>query len=319
MITGSIKTFSAKRLTFIVAVFLCMAFMIPAVASAAYYNEYTTVATLNNANGCSTTQTFGVGSTYVYSVKICSGDTKAIIWRTKKSDGTSTLMTNGDTNTTYNTYLGHANDMALFTNNDEYYMFVVTMKEGSLSLVKLKYVGTTYYKVGNYIINYEGSAKSMSGVAITGKDSNNINFLFKSGSTLYKGSLPLTANSGTINVTNSFSLNTADAKVNGSAISNISSYVFQGLGYYDDTIYVPMTYQNVSIVLVYRNVSTASGTITSDNSLSFRITSSAYPDLFEIEGVGIANGGALWYSNRRTEPGDTAHDGVHYFNGYSAP
>jgi hypothetical protein len=320
MLTGSLKKMPGKRLTFIIAVFLCMALMIPAVASAAYYNEYTTVATLNNANGCNTTQAFGVGSTYVYSVKINGDDTKANIWRTKKSDGTTTLMTNGDNSTTYNTYLGHANDMALFSNNDEYFMFVVTMKEGSLSLVKLKYVGTTYYKVGNYTINYNGSAKSMSGVTITSKDSSNIYFLFKSGSTLYRGTLPLTANSGTINVTNSFSLNTANAKVNGSTISNISSYVYQGLGYYDDTIYVPMTYQNVSIVLVYRNISTASGTITSDDNLSFRITSSAYPDLFEIESVGIANGGALWFnSNRRTAPGDIAHDGVHYFDGYNAP
>ena len=63
----------------------------------------------------------------------------------------------------------------------------------------------------------------------------------------------------------------------------------------------------------------ASGTIYADNNLSFRITSSAYPDLFEIEGVGIANGDKLWFNaNRRTAPNDTAHDCVAYFNGYSA-
>ncbi|WNQ08865.1 hypothetical protein MJA45_14515 [Paenibacillus aurantius] len=296
-----------------------MAFLLPITASAAYYNTYTTMATLGNANDCYAAQGFAVGSSYTYSVKINGDDTKAVIYRTRMSDGTTTLMTNGDNGTTYNTYLGHANDMVLSTIDGEYYMFVITMKAGSMSLVKLKYVGTTYYKVGNYTIQYNGVDKGMSGVAITSKDASNIYFLFKSGLTLYRGTLPLTANGGTINATYGFTLNTSDALVNGSTISNISSYVSQGFGYYNNTIYVPLTYENVSIVLVYRSISTASGTIYSDDNLSFRITSSTYPDLFEIESVGIANGDKLWFNtNRRTAPGDTAHDGVHYFNGYSA-
>ncbi|WP_028550201.1 hypothetical protein [Paenibacillus sp. UNC451MF] len=308
-----------KRFTLFVVFILCIALMIPITASAAYYNTYSDVATLNNANDSYAAQGFAVGSTYVYSVKINSDNTKAVIYRTKMSDGTTTLMTNGDNSTTYATYLGHANDVVLSTIDGDYYMFVITMNAGSMSLVKLKYVGTTYYKVGNYTIKYNGADKSMSGVKITSKDANNIYFLFKSGRTLYRGSLPLTANSGTINVTNGFSLNIEDALVNGSSVSNITSYAFQGFGYYNDTIYVPLTYKNVSIVLVYRNISAASGTINADDNLSFRITSAAYPDLFEIEGVGIANGDKLWFNtNRRTAPGDTAHDGVHYFKDYSA-
>ncbi|CAG7606866.1 hypothetical protein PAESOLCIP111_00900 [Paenibacillus solanacearum] len=308
-----------KRLVMFVAMFLCIVMMVPITASAAYYNTYTTVASLGNANGCNAAQGFAVGSSYTYSVKINGDETKAVIYRTKMSDGTTTLMTNGDNGTTYATYLGHANDVVLSTIDGEYYMFIVTMNTGSMSLVKLKYVGTTFYKVGNYTIKYNGADKSMSGVKITSKDASTINFLFKSGRTFYKGTLPLTANSGTINLTYGFYLNIEDAKVNGSTISNITSYVFQGFGYYNNAIYVPLTYQNVSIVLVYRNISTASGTILADNNLSFRITSAAYPDLFEIESVGVANGDKLWFStNRRTAPGDTASDGVHYFNDFSA-
>ncbi|WP_314591092.1 hypothetical protein [Paenibacillus terrigena] len=308
-----------KRSTLFVVFFLCTAMLIPITASAAYYNTYTTVATLDNANNSYAAQGFAVGSTYTYSVKVNSDNSKAVIYRTKMSDGTTTLMTNGDNGTSYNTYLGHANDLVLSTIDGNYYMFVVTMNAGSMSLVKLKYVGTTYYKVGNYTIKYKGVDKSMSGVKITSKNANSIYFLFKSGRTLYRGSLPLTANSGTINVTEGFNLNIEDARVNGSTISNITSYAFQGFGYYNDTIYVPLTYKNISIVLVYRNISTASGTKNADNNLSFRVTSAAYPDLFEIEGVGIANGNKLWFNtNRRSKPGDTAHDGVHYFNDYSA-
>ncbi|GIO34411.1 MULTISPECIES: hypothetical protein [Paenibacillus] len=298
---------------------LCASMFIPAIASAAYYNTYTTVATLGNANDCNAAQGFAVGSTYVYSVKVNTENTKAVIYRTKMSDGTTTLMTNGDTGKTFATYLGHANDVALSTIDGNYYMFIVTMNSGNMSLVKLKYVGTTYYKVGSYAIKYDHADKAMSGVKITGKDANKIYFLFKTGRTFYKGSLPLTANSGTIDLSSGFTLNVEDARVNGSTVPNITSYAFQGFGYYNNTIYVPMTYKNVSIVLVYRNISTASGTIRADDNLSFRVTSSAYPDLFEIEGVGIADGDKLWFNtNRRTQPGDTAHDGVHYFNDYSA-
>ncbi|MFC0003430.1 hypothetical protein [Micromonospora siamensis] len=291
----------------------------PTAASAAYYNTYSTVATLGNANGCYSAQGFGVGSTYAYSVKVNSDDTKAVVYRTNMSDESTTLMANGDNGTTYTTALGHANDVALHSNDGNYYMFVVTMEAGSASLVKLRYVGTTYYKVGSYAITYGGANKAMTGVKITGKDASNIYFLFKNGRTFYRGSLPLTATSGTINTTYGFYVNIENALVNGSTIGNITSYSTQGIGYHNNTLYYPLTYSNVSVVLVYRNVSAASGTIYADNGLSFRITSSAYSDLFEIEGLGVANGDKLWFNtNRRANPDDTTSDGVHYFNDYSA-
>jgi hypothetical protein len=85
-----------KRFTLFVVLLFCTAMMMPVTASAAYYNTYTTVATLNNANNCNNAQGFAVGSTYVYSVKINSDESKAVIYRTKMSDGTTTLMTNGE-------------------------------------------------------------------------------------------------------------------------------------------------------------------------------------------------------------------------------
>jgi hypothetical protein len=298
---------------------LCAFILSPVAAEAAYYNTYTTAATLDNPNGCYATQGFDAGSSYTYSIKISSDNTKASIYRTAMSDGTTTLMTNGDNGTTYTTYLGHANDLTLKTINSEYYMFIVTMNTGSLSLVKLKYVGTTYYKVGNYTLQYNGSNVSMSGVKDTGADASNIYFLFKSGRTYYRGTLPLTANSGTITLSYGFYINTEDALVNGSTVSDIATYTNQGFGYSaaKDRIYHPLTKDNVSIVLVYNNVSTASGTITADPNLSFRITSGTYSYLFEIESCAIGLNGHLWFNtNRKTDSSDTAHDGVHYFDGF---
>ncbi|QBK14518.1 hypothetical protein AB849_003430 [Thermoactinomyces vulgaris] len=320
------KTGKMKRFLMFVVITLCVSILLPDTAGAAYYNTYTTVSLLGNANSCYAAQGFAVGSTYTYSIKINNDETKAVIYRTRMSDGTTTLMTNGDNGTTYANYLGHANDIALHSNNGNYYMFVVTMKAGSMSLVKLKYEGTKYYKAGNYTIKYNGENKAMSGVAITGKDADNIHFLFKSGTTFYRGSLPLNATSGTINVTKAFQINIKDALVNHQPVpTEITEFATQGIGYYNNTLYFPLTsntvekYKNVSIILVYRNISTASGTIHADDDLSFRITSGQYPDLFEIEGVGIANGDKLWFhANRRKSSGDTASDNVAYFNDYSA-
>jgi hypothetical protein len=291
---------------------------LPLAASAAYYNTYTTVATLPNANSCAQTQGFDTGSTYAYSVKVSSDNSRAIILRTKKSDGTTTLMSNGDNGTTYCTYLDHANDLTLSSIGTGTYMFVTTMTQGSLSLVKLQYSGATYYQVGNYTLSYNGTNVSMSGIKKIMSDTNNDYFLFKSGLNYYWGTVPKSSNSGTINLTFGFSINIVDALVNGSKVSNITSYLGQGIGYSfaNDRLFVPFTYQNISIVLVYENITTASGTITSNPNLSFRITSSTYSNLFEIESCAVEDGKLYFNCNRRTDLNDTAHDAVCYFDGY---
>ncbi|MBI2512759.1 MAG: hypothetical protein HYV96_12345 [Opitutae bacterium] len=291
---------------------------LPLAASAAYYNTYTTLATLPNANNCYATQGFDTGSTYAYSAKVSSDNARAILLRTSKSDGSTTLMTNGDNGTTYCTYLDHANDLTLSSIDGGTYMFVTTMTQGSLSLVKLQYSGATYYKVGNFTLSYNGNNVSMSGIKKIMADTANDYFLFKSGLNYYWGTVPKNSNSGTINLTFGFTINIVDALVNGSKVSNITSYTGQGIGYSfaNDRLFVPLTYQNVSIVLVYENITTASGTITSNPNLSFRITSSTYSDLFEIESCAVEDGKLYFNCNRRTDPNDTAHDAVCYFNGY---
>lgn len=309
---------TSPRTALLSLLILGVAMALPLAARAAYYNTYTTVATLPNANSCAQTQGFDTGSTYAYSVKISSDNARAILLRTKKSDGTTTLMTNGDNGTTYATYLAHANDLTLSSINGDTCMFVTTMTSGSLSLVKLLYSGSTYYKVGNYTLSYNGNNVSMSGIKKIMSDTNNDYFLFKSGLNCYWGTVPKSANSGTITLTHGFTINIVDALVNGSKVSNITSYLGQGIGYSfaNDRLFVPLTYQNVSIILAYENVTTASGTITSNPNLSFRITSSTYSDLFEIESCAVEDGKLYFNCNRRTTPTDTAHDAVCYFDGY---
>ncbi len=314
-----------KRFLTAITLLLVAAIAIPITAYAAYYNTYTTVATLPNGNGCNRTQGFAIGSTYAYSAKCNDDNTKQVIYRTNQNDGSTTLMSNGDNSTTYTTYLGHANDMDTCTIGDVYHLFVATMKSGSDSLVKMHYSGTTYYKDGGFQLKFNGSDIKISGVKKYSKDANYVYFLFyrywdnEGGVSLYKGKVPLNANSGVINVTHAFDINIKDALVNGSKISNIEEYTKQGIGYIDgtDQLLIPLTYNNVSVVLVYNNASAATGTITANSNLSFRITSSAYPNLFEIEGCDEANGRLYFNCNRKETSSDILHDAVCYFNGYT--
>ena len=65
--------------------------------TAAYYNTYSTVATIPNGNGCNRAQGFAVGSSYVYTAKCNDDESKQVIYRIKINDGFTSLMTHGET------------------------------------------------------------------------------------------------------------------------------------------------------------------------------------------------------------------------------
>ncbi len=283
-------------------------------AQAAYYNTYTTVAGIPDSNSTTAAQGFAAGSTYLYSIKIKSDDSRAVIYRVDKNTGKRDLMYNATDKRGYNTWLGHANDMTIVDIDGRHHFFVVTMKPSGAQLVKLRYDGASYYKVGSYAVKLGGVTKGVSGVNRVSVSSTTINFLFKSGRTVYNGALPLRANSGTINIAKAFDLKVSGAKVNGSTVSDLTTFTNQGF-FYDAAkrvLYYPLTKANRSIVLVYRGVGTTTrGEVTSASDLSFRITSSAYSS-FEMESLGVS-GGRLYFNTNRSG----GADGFHYFNGYT--
>lgn len=126
--------------------------------------------------------------------------------------------------------------------------------------------------------------------------------------------MDLNANSGKINLTRTFTINVENAIVNGETI-DLTDYTDQGMCYSSGKLYVPLTGKpagkpNVSIVLVYEGVSESSGGELSKTE-SYRITSSKFSNLFEIESCGI-HGGKLWFNTNRDNGGQA--DGIHYFN-----
>jgi hypothetical protein len=289
-------------------------------AQAAYYNEYTDIASTPDTQGCTGAQGFAAGATYLYSIKNRTSDNgRAAIYRINKSTGAKTVMTNTASNVKYTSWLGHANDMTIVDISGKHYMFVVTMNTSGAQLVKLEYDGTNYKTVGSYQVRLDGDVAAVSGINRVSVTSSSVNFLFKSGKTVYNGSLKPTANSGTVNLEKAFSLKVEGALVNGAAVPGLEDWSNQGF-FYDEAkkvLYYPLTDANKSVVLVYRNVTPSStGTLTSASDLSFRITSSKYSK-FEIEGVGISGGKLYFNTNRATS--SAAADGVHVFKNFVAP
>jgi hypothetical protein len=289
-------------------------------ALAAYYNTYSDIADTPDTNDCTGAQGFAAGSTYLYSIKNRTGsDDLSVIYRVNKATGDRVLMTNGTSGGVTNPWLGHGNDMTIVDIDGAHHLFVVTMKaSGGAQLVRLLYDGTTYYFAGSYELNLNGATAAPSGISRVSVSSTTITFMFKSGRTVYNGSLPLRADSGTIDLTKAFDLQVDGALVNGATVPDLDTFLNQGF-YYDaanQVVYSPLTKDNRSIVLVYRDVSpTTTGTAPAASDLSFRITSSAYT-FFEIEGVGISDGKLYFSTNRSNDSG--AHDGVHVFKDYVA-
>lgn len=290
-------------------------------AQAAYYNQYETIAGIPTAHECTAAQAFGAGTTYLYSVKIGRDDTRALIYRTNRNTGSTVIMTNGTDDSPYNSWLGHANDLAVLSIDGDYHLFVVTMSAEGAQLVKLHYSGTTYYKVGAFNVHLDGEPKAVSGISRVSQTDSTLTFFFKSGRNIYRGSVGLHDDSGTIDLTKAFDLKVAGALVDGEPVPDLEDFTNQGFLYHPSTkdLFYPLTKKNRSIVLAYRNITLdTSGTVTSDPELSFRITSSAYPELFEIESLGIADGTLYFNTNRAKSSGDGNYDGVHYFKGFTA-
>ncbi|MCQ2428224.1 MAG: hypothetical protein MJ137_07495 [Clostridia bacterium] len=290
-----------------------------------YYNDYSTICeikdkTVNSANCCSM-QGIAVGSSYIYTAKTDTDNTTCIIRKTKISDGTTNILKFGTNE--YTTVLGHANDMDVCSINGYSTLFVATMKTGSYSLAKIKVDGNTASVQGHYTLTYGGKNKSISGIAIYSNDKTNkkTTLLCKSGADFYKVTIPWSSNSGTYTLTKAFSVNRNSVKVNGANVNTSESAGFdtQGIAYHGGYVYYPLTKGNVSIVAVYKvSGATSSSTLTSISGLSFRITSNAYSNLFEIESVGIGSDGKLYFNtNRRAADSSVSgyanHDGIHRF------
>lgn len=291
-------------------------------AGTGYYSTYQDEGNTPNVGEHTGAQAFAAGSDYLYSIKNRTRDDgSAVIYRVPKDTEKAQLMTNGANGSTSIAGLEHANDMTIVGIGGVNHFFVVTRSSGTYQLKKLQYSGNTYKEVGKFSITENGVTKAVSGINRVSVTSTAITFFFKSGPTVYRGTLSATANSGTIAITKAFTLKTSGALVDGQPI-DLDGFSDQGFFYHESkqVLYYPLTKDNVSVVLVYRNVApTSTGTIAPSTDTSFRITSQKYSAKFEIEGVGISSSdGKLYFNTNRSTSTNGNLDGVHVFERYVA-
>lgn len=308
-----LKQFSGR---FAVLTALVMGFVVFAspAAQAAYYGSYSDVSATPDTQGTTAAQAFATGPNFSYVVKVRKGNDKAVIYRVDNRSKKRKLMSNATDNRSYNTWLGHANDMTIVPISGKNYFFVVTMNTSGSQLVKLRYEGSKYYKVGSYKLRYKKKLWKASGIDLAEVTGTKVSLLLKSGATVRNASIGLTKNSGTVNLGSGFTLSRSGVKINGKSAS-VSGYSPQGAFYnpVKDVYYFPLTKGSTSVVLMYRKINTATrGSVKSDTKVSFRITSKKYSK-FEIESLGLRNGRLYFNTNRNGNK-----DAVHVFKGYNA-
>ncbi len=307
----------------VAAVLLVMLVAIPPEAYAVndFYGDYTDVSKVYDYGSCPSMQGLAVGSTYMYTVKINSGNTSAFISMTHKDTGTTTKLYNADAGSYYFDYLGHANDMDVWGIDGYSNLFVATTNSGSNAIVRLKRSGNNLTKVASYSLTYNGAETCATALAVKSVSNGVITFITKLGMNLYTGSVSTSATSANIELTYLCTISKARVYIKGSYV-DLSDYVNQGFGYYKDTLFVPVTGDssnlNRSVIMVY-DLSNAAGTIYPTEVLVFRVTSGAYSALFEIESCDICpTDGKLYFStNRRKTTSDTNHDGISSFDDYT--
>lgn len=210
--------------------------------------------------------------------------------------------------------------MTIVTIGGVNHFFVVTMSSTGYQVKKLGYSGNTYKEVGRFTVKENGATKAVSGINRVLVTSTKIDFFFKSGATVYRGSLPATATTGNIDLTKAFTLKTSGALVYGQPI-DLTGFSNQGFCYHESkkVLSYPLTKANVSVVLVHRNVgSTSTGVISpaTDTCFASRPPNTA-SSRWRVSGSTARTASCTSTTNRSTSTNGNL-DGVHVFERYVA-
>ena len=304
---------------FALVVLLAPMLLVPIEADAAseFYGDYTDVSYIYDYGACTGMQGLAVGSQMLYTVKINESDQLAVIKMTDKDTGDTTTLYNSDEGSYYFSYLDHANDMDVWGIDGYSNIFVATTRLDSYGIVRLQRDGSSLTRVANYKLVCDGETMCVMGVS-----NGMINFITKWGMDVYTGSVSTSVSSATIDMKHLCTISKEKVYIKGS-YEDLSSYINQGMGYYDNTLFVPITGDDYwlerSVIMVFNLDDVIEGsTIYPSEELVFRVTSEYYSALFEIESCGISSDGKLYFNqNRRVTTSDYNHDGVSYFDDYT--
>lgn len=263
-----------------------------------YFNTYNDIVNIEYDSNYTSAQAMNISNSKVWHVKAANEGTanygKSRIWMYDLSTKKNYVVYNGNTSN-YTFQIGHANCMYVGSNA----LYIATQESGKPSIVKYS-IGTSnnkyylYDKKAFYV--YSHNTKVTTPIAVTGINyaSELGGFVVKNGLHIYSGNF----SGNTFKWTKHYTIDTyLTVKTNDGKTENINAanFVKQGMFYRGGILYIPMTNNNKmnqSIVVAYDlNASTANNAVLKEkNNVFFRITSSKYSKLFEIEDVARHNG-----------------------------
>lgn len=349
-----------RKILSVISVVLCLVSLFTMTGEAAartnfgtYKDDYiltpdkTRLINFNFVNFCST-QGFGVGSKYLYSVKT-NGDFKyAAIYRANKNGSTSDkqILRNAHTGKYYIYGLNHANDMCVTAVNNKTQLFIVTANYDTgydyhdpninYSVMRLEVSSDCYTIRARYKINIPNNNKAVdnfSGISILNESGNNIELILKNGEKIYKTTVgKYDTGTKSVEATKMFDIYRDKVKVAPNSSEPYTKDISkaecdaQGMDYCkkNDTLYFVLSGKArsfESIIITYPNVKASkSKTRYPSDNLTFFIPSKKYAALFEMEGCGVCSSdGKLYFNtNRRTSKDSTDHDMISYIKDYKA-
>ena len=325
---------TAKRWTawIVCTVMLITTLVIPTAAAAETITDegWTQIVHTAHRSGCTSTQGMAVGDEYMYSFMIGANNTKAIVHRVRKEDGDADIMRNGDTQETYFTNLGHANDADVAVIDGVEYLFVLAsgndIETGNIVVFEVD--GKELYQRAQYTLHYNGGNFNPVGFAVYKVDKKNITFLFKwSHKTISTGKIARNKTEGNIHVTIKCYLDSTAVEVNGKK-RDFTGFANQGIDVCGDIVFasyagcyeVETVYQSLILGFDLSQVKKGIPTLKPREDLIFYLESSEYPRCFEIEDCGVSSDGKMYFNtNGWKSLSDTNHDGVFVLNDFVMP
>ncbi len=305
---------------------LITTFVIPTAAAAETITDegWTQIVHTAHRSGCTSTQGMAVGEEYMYSFMIGANNTKAIVHRVRIEDGDTDIMRNGDTQETYFTNLGHANDADVVVIDGVEYLYVLAGDHIEVFEVD----GNTLYQRATYNLFYNEKPFDVGGFAVYKVDEKNITFLFKwSSKTISTGKIARNKTEGNIHVTIKCYLDSTAVEVDGEE-RDFTGFANQGIDVCGDIVFasyagcyeVETVYQSLILGFDLSQVKKGIPTLKPREDLIFYLESSEYPRCFEIEDCGVSADGKMYFNtNGWKSLYDTDHDGVFVLNDFLMP
>ena len=281
-----------------------------------YFNTYSNVVGIELDSGYTSAQAMNICNNMAYHIKVANSGTvnegKARIWAYDLKNNKNYVVYNGNTSNKVFS-IGHANCMYVGTNS----LYIATQESGKASIYNYK-IGKSNGKY--YLYNkkeyklYSHNTNVTAPIACTGINyaSELGGFIVKNGHHIYLGKFSGDKFAWTKHYTIDTKLKVNTNK--GTENIDVTNYIKQGMFYRGGKLYMPMTNnkkKNQSIIVVYNlNANTKNNSVIPEFSTEFfRITSSTYSKLFEIESVARHNG-ELYMNVNATDAYGKNHDRI---------